>query len=143
MNQTVESSGLLKQYHVWDRSVRIFHWVNVLCVLGLVAVGTVILNSKALGVTPDGKVLLKTVHVYIGYIFVLNLSWRLAWAFLGNRFSRWQSIIPFTKEHRASFKVFLDGEKNNDHAFFLGQVCRLFPGLCLPVPMFTCRLLVM
>ena len=53
----------LKAYPVWNASVRWFHWINVLCMLGLIAVGVVILNSKALGVTNDGKILLKTVHV--------------------------------------------------------------------------------
>ena len=47
MNQT---SGNLKEYTVWDGSVRWFHWINVLAILGLIAVGTVILNGKAIGV---------------------------------------------------------------------------------------------
>ncbi|RKZ43866.1 MAG: cytochrome b/b6 domain-containing protein, partial [Gammaproteobacteria bacterium] len=51
-------------YKAWDLSTRIFHWFNVICVVGLMAVGTVILNYKLLGVNTDGKVLLKTVHVY-------------------------------------------------------------------------------
>jgi cytochrome b len=111
----------LKQYQVWDRTVRLFHWINVICVLGLISVGLVIFNNKVLGISTDGKILLKTIHVYIGYVFVLNLGWRLVWAFIGNRFSRWKSIIPFTKEHRASFKAFMEGEKNNDPALFLGH----------------------
>ena len=111
----------LKHYHVWDRTVRLFHWINFICVLGLVAVGLVILNNKLLGISTDGKILLKTIHVYIGYVFALNLGWRLIWAFVGNQYSRWQSIIPFTKAHRASFKIFIQGDKNNGPAFFLGH----------------------
>jgi len=72
-----------KSYYVWDASVRWFHWINLLCLLGLIAVGVAILNDAALGVTSDGKILLKTVHVWIGYVFALNLLWRLAWAFIG------------------------------------------------------------
>ena len=52
-------SGNLKEYAVWDGSVRWFHWINVLAILGLIAVGTVILNGKAIGVSGEGKVLLK------------------------------------------------------------------------------------
>jgi Ni/Fe-hydrogenase 1 B-type cytochrome subunit len=118
MNNTTES---LKQYHVWDRTVRVFHWVNVICITGLISIGIVILNNKILGISTDGKVLLKTIHAYIGYVFVLNLGWRFIWAFLGNRYSRWQSIIPFTKKHRASFKAFIEGEKKSEPAFFLGH----------------------
>lgn len=84
----------LKTYSVWDASVRWFHWLNLICILGLVAVGVAILNDKALGVTNDGKILLKTVHVWIGYVFVLNLLWRLIWAFIGEAHARWRAILP-------------------------------------------------
>ena len=119
MNKIANTS--LTQYHVWDRTVRVFHWVNFICVTALLAVGLVILNNKILGISTDGKILLKTVHVYIGYVFALNLGWRLVWAFFGNRFSRWRSIIPFTAEHRASFKTFMIGEKENNPVFFMGH----------------------
>ena len=116
MSQIDNTAEPLKQYHVWDRTVRIFHWINVICVIGSLSVGIVILNNKVLGISTDGKILLKTIHVYIGYVFVINLGYRLVWAFFGNRFSRWKSIIPFTKEHRASFKAFMEGERNNSPA---------------------------
>lgn len=83
-----------KAYRVWDVSVRWFHWINFACVLGLIAVGLIILNDKALGVTNDGKILLKTVHVYIGYVFAANLFWRLIWAFIGGPHARWRAILP-------------------------------------------------
>jgi Ni/Fe-hydrogenase 1 B-type cytochrome subunit len=83
-----------KAYYVWDVSVRWFHWINLLCLLGLIAVGVAILNDKALGVTNDGKILLKTVHVWIGYVFTLNLLWRFVWAFIGGVHARWRAILP-------------------------------------------------
>jgi hypothetical protein len=30
---------------------------------------------------PDGKILIKTVHVWFGYGLAANLAWRLIWAF--------------------------------------------------------------
>lgn len=84
----------LKFHYVWDRNVRWFHWINVLCVLGLIAVGVVILNAKTLGVSNDGKILLKATHVYIGYVFSLNLLWRFIWAFIGGKHARWRAILP-------------------------------------------------
>ncbi len=38
--------------------------------------------------------MLKTVHVWIGYIFTLNLLWRLLWAFIGGPQARWRAILP-------------------------------------------------
>lgn len=85
----------LTQYKAWDVPTRVFHWLNVLCILGLVATGTVILKADALGVTNAGKVLLKATHVWVGYVFALNLLWRLVWAFVGGPTARWRSILPF------------------------------------------------
>ena len=87
----------LKLYPAWDVATRVFHWVNFLCVLGLIAIGLIILNSKALGISGDAKILLKTIHVYIGYIFVLNLAVRIVWGFFGNKFVRWKEVLPFGK----------------------------------------------
>jgi cytochrome b len=84
----------LKSYSVWDPVVRWFHWINVLCVLGLIAVGISLLNDDALGLSNDGKILLKTVHVWIGYVLALNLLWRLIWAFIGTPHARWRAILP-------------------------------------------------
>lgn len=111
----------LQSYLVWDRTVRVFHWVNVLCVLALIAIGVVILNSKALGVTNDGKILLKTIHVYVGYVFAFNLVWRIVWGFIGNRYSRWSSMLPFGKAYRNQLKAFINGATSGKPVGFLGH----------------------
>lgn len=84
----------LRQYTAWDATTRWFHWINVLCVFGLIGVGTVIMNAGDLGVTNDGKIALKTLHVWIGYVFSLNLLWRLVWAFIGGPHARWRAFLP-------------------------------------------------
>jgi cytochrome b len=65
-----------------------------LCVLALVAVGVAILNEKALGLENEAKVWLKSLHVWIGYVFVLNLAMRLLWAFVGSPQARWRALLP-------------------------------------------------
>lgn len=84
----------LKSYAVWDAPTRAFHWINALSVLALAAVGYVILNGSALGITNPGKILLKTLHVWIGYVFVANLLFRIVWAFIGNHYARWPQMLP-------------------------------------------------
>lgn len=83
-----------KSYQVWDVPTRCFHWINVLCVLLLVGFGLVILNAGALEITSAGKILLKTLHVSVGYVFAVNIAVRLAWGFLGNRHARWSQMLP-------------------------------------------------
>ena len=84
----------LTSYVVWDKVTRWFHWLNVLCFSGLVVVGLVILNASDLGVNNAGKVTLKTIHTLLGYLFAVNLSWRIVWGFIGNRYARWGAILP-------------------------------------------------
>lgn len=84
----------LKSYAVWDAGTRWFHWINALSVIALAVVGLVILYGSDLGITNAGKAGVKTLHVWIGYVLALNLLWRIAWAFLGNRYARWRSILP-------------------------------------------------
>jgi Ni/Fe-hydrogenase 1 B-type cytochrome subunit len=89
-----DRSSEYQDYLVWDIPTRLFHWVNVLAVLGLVASGLVILNDGELGLSTGGKILLKSVHVSFGYVMAVNLVSRFVWAFVGNRYARWQALLP-------------------------------------------------
>lgn len=40
-----------------------FHWINAICVIGLIATGLIVLNGDVLGLSAEGKVALKSVHV--------------------------------------------------------------------------------
>lgn len=111
----------LRTYPVWDASVRWFHWINVLCVLGLSAVGVAILFDKELGVGNDGKVLLKSVHVWIGYLFAVNLAWRLVWAFVGGVHSRWREILPFGRGYGAALRRYVIALHAGEHPQYLGH----------------------
>ncbi len=101
------------EYTVWDRTTRIFHWVNILAMLVLIACGVALLNAGALGATNDGKILLKTVHVYAGYVFAANLAWRLVWAFVGGPFARWRAFLPFGNGYVPALKAYVSGEKTS------------------------------
>jgi cytochrome b len=108
-------------YKAWDLGTRIFHWLNVICVTGLMAVGTVILNYKLLGVDTDGKILLKTIHVTIGYVFVSNLAWRFVWGFIGGRYSRWKMILPSGNDYFSSLREYIIGVKSGKPPAYLGH----------------------
>lgn len=82
------------EYKVWDRTVRIFHWVNFACVIFLAFVGTAVDCTKELGLSLEGNLLLKAIHVTVGYVFVLNLCWRIVWGFAGGHYARWRQILP-------------------------------------------------
>jgi cytochrome b len=111
----------LKAYPAWDAGVRWFHWINLLCLLGLIAVGVVILNAKTLGIPNDGKILLKTVHVWIGYVFALNLLWRLVWAFIGSPRARWRALLPGGRGYGDELRAYLSDVRAGRPRQYLGH----------------------
>lgn len=121
MSKPAEQSRSLREYVAWDRTTRWFHWINVVCVIGLAAIGTFILNADAFGVSGDGKVLLKTVHVYVGYVFAANLAWRLAWAFFGGARARWKSLLPFRRGYVSDLRDYGRGLHAGDAPRYLGH----------------------
>lgn len=121
MLQTTKSETRLTAHPVWDRTTRVFHWINALCVLALAVFGLAILNAKTFGVSADGKILLKTLHSYVGYVFAINLSWRLVWAFIGNPHARWSAILPGRHGFGAALKAHLRGLFTQDAPVYLGH----------------------
>jgi cytochrome b len=119
----------VREHRVWDRTQRVFHWVNLLAVLGLAGIGTVILNADRLGIPDDpGMIVLKTTHVVIGYVFVANLLWRLAWAFVGGPFARWRALLPGGRGYGRELAAFVRGALAGKAPFYMGHnpLARLF-----------------
>lgn len=111
----------LKEYRVWDRTTRWFHWINFISVLGLAGVGTVILFANALGIGNGGKEILKTVHVLIGYVFFVNLAWRVVWGFIGSRYARWNAVLPFGRGYMGELREYSAGFKRGDAPGWMGH----------------------
>jgi cytochrome b len=73
-------------------------------VLGLIGVGTAILYAGDLAIPNDGKVALKTLHVWIGYLFIINLAWRLVWGFIGGPYALWSAVLPGGKGYISALR---------------------------------------
>lgn len=131
MSESNRPAEHLQAYYVWDRSVRIFHWINLICIVGLICLGLILLNDDSLGIGGEGKILLKKAHVFFGYVFAANLAWRLIWAFIGNRYARWKAILPFGKGYVESAKSYVARMKNNDAPPYAGHnpIARLMVAL--------------
>lgn len=70
----------MKSTRVWDLPTRIFHWVLVVCVIGLVITGST-----------GGNVMVW--HFRLGYTVFTLLLFRLVWGVIGGRWSRFASFI--------------------------------------------------
>ena len=123
----------LQYYAAWDRSTRWFHWINVVCILALAALGTAILYDKALGVTDGGKILLKTTHVWFGYVFAVNLAWRIVWGFVGNANARWSAVVPFGSGYGSELGAYLRGLFQGNTRPYIGHnpIARLMVSLLM------------
>ncbi len=110
-----------KTYRVWDRSVRGFHWINLVSLLALLGTGLVIYNGRTLGIAGDAKILMKELHVWAGYLFALNLLWRIVQGFRGSRFSRWRAILPFGRGYPGELRAYLGGLRRGEPRHYLGH----------------------
>ncbi|MBL4580210.1 MAG: cytochrome b/b6 domain-containing protein [Gammaproteobacteria bacterium] len=111
----------LKAYQVWDAESRWFHWINVLCVVGLAGVGTTILFANSFDASNAGKINLKKVHAFIGYVFALNLFFRFVWAFTGNRYARWRSFLPGGRGYLHSLRSYVTAFVSGPPENYLGH----------------------
>jgi cytochrome b len=87
----------------------------------LIAGGVVLLNDKALGVSRDGMILLKIIHVWIGYAFAVNLLWRLVWAFIGGAHARWHSILPGGRGYMSELGRYVAASRAGRPSQYLGH----------------------
>ncbi|MFT5757782.1 MAG: Ni/Fe-hydrogenase 1 B-type cytochrome subunit [Alteromonadaceae bacterium] len=97
---------------VWSRNIRLFHWLNVIVLSLLVIVGLIIYNAKSFGISIEGKILLKTIHVTIGYVFAVNLLFRILIGFVGKGLERWGEMLPFNNNFVKEFKAYKNGEQS-------------------------------
>ncbi len=85
----------LSRYKAWDLPTRLFHWINLLLVLLLVIIGGVMMFKSDFGISGlDAKIGLKTLHVWIGYAFAINLAFRLLWGLFGPIKARLGKLLP-------------------------------------------------
>ncbi len=119
------------EYPAWDLATRLFHWINAALVFTLIFLGIAIMNTGTFGITPEGKILLKTLHVYAGYAFVLNLLWRIIWGFAGNHYSRWGTMLPMGKGYLTDLKSYVKNLFTDHPVQYLGHnpAARLMIGI--------------
>lgn len=100
--QTTTQTYDFKRVLVWELPVRIFHWLNVMCITVLAITGLIIANPPALMTSTEaidsywfGTV--RAIHFITAYVFFVNAFARIYWAFRGNYYSNWRAYIPLSK----------------------------------------------
>ncbi len=95
---SMESAGKLgahppafQRIYVWELPVRLFHWINALCLTVLFATGLYIAHPIliASGEAWNNFVMgwVRLIHFAAAYVFTATFLWRLVWMFLGNQYA--------------------------------------------------------
>lgn len=114
----------LRRVYVWELPVRIYHWLNALVLLALVATGFYIANPLSIMSSKEATMqftmgYVRFIHFAAAYIFFFNFMFRLYWGFVGNKYSNWKQFIPtspkFFKEMWTVFKMDILMMKGKEH----------------------------
>ena len=100
MNGTIE--GFVRIY-VWEAPVRIFHWANVLSMVVLIGTGIIIGNPPALmsGAEATNQYwfgIVRFIHFVFAYLFIIMITMRVIWSFIGNKYANWRVFFPYTRK---------------------------------------------
>ena len=103
--QTMTQTYDFKRVLVWELPVRLFHWLNALCITVLAITGLIIADPPALISNAEaidsywfGTV--RAIHFITAYVFFVNALARIYWAFRGNYYANWRAFIPLSKKAR-------------------------------------------
>jgi Ni/Fe-hydrogenase 1 B-type cytochrome subunit len=108
--------------YVWELPVRIFHWVNMIAIILLMATGVYIGKPFAAASIPCDAYYsnlmgwARYIHFFAAFLFSANLLYRLYWTFKGNKFATSQPFrIIFWKELFETIKFYLFLKNNKPH----------------------------
>jgi Ni/Fe-hydrogenase 1 B-type cytochrome subunit len=105
--------------YVFERPVRIVHWVVVGAIVVLSITGYYIYDPFLGGGGAPGHPgyvmgTMRFIHEASGFVFIAAVLFRIYWGFVGNRYVRWRGMLPITPGQRRSlrqvirFYAFLD-----------------------------------
>jgi len=92
-----------ERVYVWEWPVRLYHWVNAICVLVLIVTGFIIGHPVSIFYSAEayqqywfGTV--RFAHFMAAFVFFFMFLTRIYWGFVGNVYARWQNFIPYRRE---------------------------------------------
>lgn len=91
-----------KRLYVWEFPVRLYHWVNAICVAVLIVTGYIVGRPVALTYSAEAYQqywfgTARFLHFVTGFVFFFNFLVRIYWGFVGNSFARWRNFLPMQK----------------------------------------------
>lgn len=104
-------------YVLWQLPVRITHWVTVISIGILTVTGIYIENPFIVtnGLATNQYLMgsMRFVHFVTAFVFTTSVLFRIYWAFVGNRYTRWNQFLPVSRarlrdaRHMLAYYLFL------------------------------------
>jgi Ni/Fe-hydrogenase 1 B-type cytochrome subunit len=102
MSTSTAAGNEVVRIQVWQIPVRVTHWLIVLSIAVLSVTGIYLGRPFLLAPGAAGQRfvmgVVRLVHDYAAIVFTLSVASRIAWMFLGNRWARWTSFVPVTRQ---------------------------------------------
>lgn len=92
----------LEAVYIWQLPVRLFHWMNALCIVILIATGLMIAHPLAIQSVTEPNFsywfgYVRLIHFVAAFVFFFNFLFRMYWLFAGNQFSTWNNFVLLKK----------------------------------------------
>lgn len=91
----------LVRVYVWDLPVRLTHWLLALSITVLAITGFYIGHPFIIAPDPVGQEFVMgtvlAIHFFAAIVFSLSEISRIVWMFVGNRYARWDQLVPTNK----------------------------------------------
>jgi Ni/Fe-hydrogenase 1 B-type cytochrome subunit len=94
-----------RRVYVWELPVRVYHWINAVCLVGLCVTGYLI--GAPIGGTYAAEAYqqywfawVRFIHFTCAYVYVFNFAARIYWGFVGNQYARWNAFFPLKRSQR-------------------------------------------
>lgn len=89
----------LRRVFVWQLPVRVYHWINALCILVLIATGFIIGDPPAILSNKDASQIywfgtVRFIHFMSAYVLLFNFLFRIYWSIVGNQYASWRNFVP-------------------------------------------------
>ena len=95
------ATATFDRLYIWERPVRLYHWVTASSVVVLVATGLLIAHPPALVSGADASSsyrfgIVRLIHFIAAFAFTFMFVLRVYWMFAGNRYANWRNFLPIT-----------------------------------------------
>ena len=115
-----------QEVYVWELPVRIYHWINAICMTILFVTGLYIHSPVTFGLSSEAfyqhtMSTFRWIHFSAAYIFTANFLLRLYWAlFGGNNYAKFSGFRPlrpqwWLKPFKRQMKAYLFISKREPH----------------------------